>query len=242
MDPELVQLADGLWTASDELRLPGFRMPVRMTVTRLADGGLWVHSPVRATDALVAAVGALGPVTALVAPNCLHHLRIGAWHARFPAARVWGAPGLQRKRADLAAAGLASLGSPAPDLPAVWRATLDAIHIDGAPELNETVFLHRPSRTLLVTDLVFNIVNPPGWSAAFFLSLTGTRGRLAQSRLWRWRYARDRAATAASIERVLGWDFDRLVPAHGAVLDTGAKAGVARVTRALRGATSRASS
>lgn len=235
MELQLVQLADDLWTASDELRLPGFRMPVRMAAVRLADGGLWLHSPVRATPELVAAVRALGPVSAIVAPNCLHHLRVAAWHEQFPEAQLWGPPGLEKKRTDLAASGLVSLGHPKPELPAAWQTCLAAVRIDGAPTLHETVFLHRPSRTLLVTDLVFNIVTPHGPGAALAFALTGVRGKLAQSRVWRL-YAKDRAATAASINRMLGWDFDRLIPAHGDVVVQGAKARVAQATRSLRGA------
>lgn len=92
---------DDVLTTDDEVRLPGMRFPVRMTVVRLRDGGLWLHSPVRCTEALAAEVAALGPVKYLVAPSLLHHLFIGEWAARFPEAKLWAAADLDRKRGDL---------------------------------------------------------------------------------------------------------------------------------------------
>ncbi len=53
----------------------GLRLPftTRMTIVRLADGGLWVHSPIELGADLAAAVDALGPVRHLVAPNRIHY-------------------------------------------------------------------------------------------------------------------------------------------------------------------------
>ena len=88
----------------------------------------------------------------------------------------------------------------------------------GAPKLNEVVFLHRPTGTLLVSDLLFNVTaagqlrHPAGADHA------GTRGRLAMSRAWRG-YTKDRPALKASLEKVLGWTFTRILPGHGAVFE-----------------------
>lgn len=217
-DSALEQVAEGVSAAEDTLRFPGgVRVPVRMVVIRLGDGGLWLHSPLRATDARVARVSELGPVRHLVAPNCLHHLFIGEWKQRFPEARVHGAEGLAAKRKDLAFD--TTLAGPDP----AWRDDLDQVRIEGAPKVGETVFLHRPSRTLLVTDLVFNIPRPRHWPSRLAFALTGVSGRLGQSRAWRI-FTRDREAARESLERVFAWDFDRLVPAHGDIVASGAKA------------------
>ena len=42
----LDRLAEDLWVEARPLRFFGVEMGTRMTVVRLADGGLWVHSPV----------------------------------------------------------------------------------------------------------------------------------------------------------------------------------------------------
>lgn len=217
-------IATDLWTLDADLRLPGgFTLPVRTTVVRLPDGGLWIHSPVRLSDADAQAIEALGPVRHLVAPSLLHHLFLGEAAARWPDATTWGAPGLARKRPDLRIDHTLTDGAPP------WGDALDAVHVAGAPGIAETVFLHRPTRSLICTDLVFHVRTTASWLTPWVLRLTGTWGRLAQSRAW-WFAIRDRAAAAAAADRLLAWDFDRVIMAHGEVIDTDAKT---RLTRAL---------
>ena len=74
----------------------GFHVPftTRMTVVRLGDGSLWLHSPTPAEPALLAAVDALGPVRHLIAPNKIHYWWIGDWKSRYPEATTWAAPGV----------------------------------------------------------------------------------------------------------------------------------------------------
>jgi hypothetical protein len=209
----LASVAPDLWVVDHVLRLPGgVRMPLAMTVVRLADGGLWLHSPVPVDDLTAAAITALGPVRVVVAANSQHHLFVAPLLARFPQARLLGVPALQRKRRDLPFAG--PLDGPGPS-------DIDQTSIDGAPGMDEVVFFHRPSRSLLVTDLLFNVRSPANRRTSLLLRLTGTRGRLAMSRVWRL-LRRDRAAFAASLERVLAWSFTRIVPAHGEVLSADA--------------------
>ncbi|HGG56699.1 MAG TPA: DUF4336 domain-containing protein, partial [Nannocystis exedens] len=97
----LVQLADELWGSEYELRTaPGFYMPVRMTVIR-GPAGLMLWSPGPMDEVLAASLAELGEVSALVAPNLLHHLFLAPMQARYPQAKLYLAPGLAAKRADL---------------------------------------------------------------------------------------------------------------------------------------------
>ncbi|HSP17877.1 MAG TPA: hypothetical protein VLQ79_00060, partial [Myxococcaceae bacterium] len=63
---ELVQHAEGLWTASAHHRFYGLRLGTRMTVIRLPDGTLWLHSVVAVDDLLADEIQVLGPVRHLV--------------------------------------------------------------------------------------------------------------------------------------------------------------------------------
>lgn len=210
----LVAVASGLWSVTHTMRFPGgVRIPTRMSVARLGGDGLWIHSAVPIDDALAAEIAVLGKVLYVVAPNCFHHLHIGPLLARFPDARLFGAPGLAQKRADLPFAGALGEGSSVP-----WVATIDQIVLEGAPRLNEVVFFHRASRSLLVTDLFFNMMEPETWATGMVLRMMGTYKRFGPSRAWRF-YRKDRNALKASVEKVLAWDFVRVVPAHGAVFE-----------------------
>src|SRR5258706_12966354 len=91
-----------LWTAEQPLRFFGFEVGARMTVARLADGGLWVHSPIDPTGEVRAAVDALGPVRHVVAPNPWHHLFVRPWRESYPQAAAWASPRLPGERPDVA--------------------------------------------------------------------------------------------------------------------------------------------
>jgi Domain of unknown function (DUF4336) len=228
LTPGLRAIDTNLWAVDDLLPLPlGVRMPIRATIARVADGGLWVHSPTPLSAELVAAVSALGPVRDIVAPSCLHDRSIGAWGQQFPEARLWAAPGLPARRPDLTFRGV--LDEP---MDPIWASEIEFIALAGAPSLNEVVFFHVASRTLVCTDLLFNIRKPATAMTSFVLTLAGTKGRFAMSRAW-WRYARDRPALRASVEQMLEWDFARVIPAHGEIFDSDGSNGDTRAaTRA----------
>jgi glyoxylase-like metal-dependent hydrolase (beta-lactamase superfamily II) len=212
----LTAIAADLWSHLHRQRLPGGAvMQTRMNVVRLGDGALLVHSPTPVDDVLAAEIAALGSVACIVAPNCYHHLHVTPFLTRFPGAKVYGAPGLAQKRPDLTLAGTLDDGAAVP-----WAGVLDQISLAGAPKLNEVVFLHRASRSLLVTDLLFNVTTPDNWLTGLVLRLMGTYKRLGPSRLLRWRLTKDRPALKASVERMLAWDFVRVIPGHGEVFES----------------------
>jgi glyoxylase-like metal-dependent hydrolase (beta-lactamase superfamily II) len=211
----LTAVAPGLWSYVHRQRLPGGAvMQARMNVVRLDDSALLVHSPTALDDGLAAEIAALGTVSYVVAPNCYHHLHVAPFKERFPGAKLFGPPGLAAKRPDLALAGTLDDGAAAP-----WAGVLDQIALGGAPKLNEVVFLHRASRSLLVTDLLFNMTAPDNWMTGLVLRLMGTYKRFGPSRLLRWHLTKDRRALKADVERMLAWDFGRVLPGHGAVFE-----------------------
>lgn len=216
------QLASDLWIADSPLRFLGLEVGARMTVVRLPDARLLLHSPIAATPELVREVESLGSVSYLVAPNRLHHLFIGEWLAACPAASAFVAPGLHEKRPDLATAGV--LGDePEPG----WADAIDQVLVSGFPMANEVVFFHRPSTTLIATDLAFNIgpSSPPVTRLAF--RLLRTYGRLAPTLLERL-LMRDPPAFRRSLERILEWPFERVLVAHGEVSEAGGREEIVR--------------
>jgi len=224
----LTALAPDLWVATRPLVLVTGDVGTRMTVVRLRDGGLWLHSPVRLDAPTRAALDALGPVRAVVAPNLMHHFFVADYAAAYPTARVFAPPGLARKRPALR---LDAVLSDAP--PPEWAGELEQHLSQGAPYLNEVAFFHPPTRTLVLTDLAFNVVRPPvSWRARLFFALVGARGfgphRVVKLTI------RDRAAARRSLDRLLAWDFDRVTVTHGDVLETGGRAALAAAFDWLR--------
>ncbi|NRA02320.1 MAG: DUF4336 domain-containing protein [Myxococcales bacterium] len=218
----ITKLGDGLWSVDAETRLaPSVFFPLRMAVMQVA-GELLLHSPVPIEPALARELADLGPVGHLLAPNKFHHRYLAQAAERYPGARVWGVPGMTEKFPEIRFD--AVLGQ---DSAPGWAAHLDQVGVSGVPAINEVVTLHRPSRSLLVTDLVFNMTRIRGLLSPLALWLVGGQRGFAHSRAWRWFFVRDRPAAGLDLARVLSWDFDRIVPCHGEVLEVDARARLA---------------
>lgn len=211
------QLAEDLWVVERPLRFGGLPLGTRMTVVRLPDGGLFLHSPVALDDALRDALLAVGTPRWAVAPNRFHHLYIGQYRDAFPEIELFAAPGLPEKRPDLRFDAVLADGAP----PA-WAEHLDVECFAGLPMTNEVVFHHRASRTLLLCDLAFNLGREAPLVTRLAFRVIGGYGRLAPTLLEKV-MIRDREAARASMERILAWDFDRVVVTHGEVLETGGR-------------------
>ncbi len=223
---ELVRHAEGLWTAFAPHRYFGLHLGTRMTVIRLPDGALWLHSVVAIDDLLADEIQALGPVRHVVVPDLYHHVYVVDAVQRWPAARVHAPAAMRRKRPELRIdAELTE--TPDPE----WCGVLTPVHIDGSM-LDETVFVHGPSRTLVTSDLVENFDTSPDLLTRLYLRAAGLHGRVGWSRLLRGVY-RDRPAARRSLERLLALDFDRIVLAHGRVLEHGGPAAVREAFRWL---------
>lgn len=207
----LRSLASDLWEVERHFHR-GLHIRVRMVVVRLAGGGLWLHSPVPIHDALAHELAALGPVQHIVAPNCYHHMFAGAARQRYPAATLWAAPGLADKRRDVA------FDRTLAEDDDVWRPTLAAVHLRGAPTINEFVFHHAPSRTLICTDVLHNIQHEHARVTRWLYRALGVYRHFGQSRFYRW-LTRDHAAMDDALDRVLAWEIGRVVMAHGDVLE-----------------------
>lgn len=218
----LQAIAPGLWHLQHGFSVLGIGLTSRMTVVRFADGRLWLHSPVPLSAPVREQLAALGEVAFIVAPNKVHHLFAGEAAKAFPAAALYGAPGLAQKRP-----GLRNLRTLAPAAEPEWAGELDQVFADGFPFANETVFYHKASRTVIMTDLCQCWTGDLNVPAKLYARATGVRGHLRVPRTIR-AAIRDRAAFAASARRILAWPFERVIMAHDAIVDKGAHAALER--------------
>lgn len=210
----LRRFADGVWVASAPQKFMSWELGTRMTVLRLSDGSLVVHSPIALDDSLKNSIVALGPVGHIVAPNLFHHLYTAAAIAAFPEAKLHGPAGLRKKRPDLRLD--ATLGE---QLEPTWRDDLEALEIQGTM-LEETVLWHKPSGTLVCADLVENFRGGAhDWWTRLYLRVSGIYGKVGLSRMLRLAY-RDRKKARRDIDQLLSWDFDKIVLAHGEPIDS----------------------
>lgn len=226
----LQQLAPDLWIANQPLRFMGLSVGTRMTVIRLSEDRLVVISPIALTPELMDQLDRLGSVAYLIAPNRYHHLFAPAFQQQYPQAEFWGAIGLQEKRPDLKIEHVitAEVGEIGTDLLYRQFQGLNVPNLAfsnfGKPDpFNEVVFYHKPSRTLVVTDVAFHFTAIDSWETRLFTKLLGSYDALRPTFLEKW-YSTDRALVERSIRAVLEWEFDRVIMAHGSIIETNGKA------------------
>jgi hypothetical protein len=209
-----------IWVAETPLRMLGVQAGRRMSVMRLASGDLLLHSPAHLTEELRSALDDLGTVRYVVAASNLHgHLFMAQYATAYPAVELFAPPGLERRRKDLRFAG--SLGdSPEPG----WADAVDQAAFRGHRLLNEILFFHRPSRSLIVGDVCWNVTGEMSPSGRLW---AGLRHGVRPTPFFRLAI-RDKEAVRTSVERILRWDFDRIVIGHGEIVETGGREAFSR--------------
>jgi hypothetical protein len=230
-------VADGVWIVdSGPQRIMGLELPVRMTVIRLGGGGLWLHSPTRFRPALRDALGRIAPVEHLVAPNIAHWTHARTWQQEFPQATSWAAP-LLRLRPQVKLSGFRVDHDLADAAPAEWAGEIDQVVISGVAGYREVAFLHRPTRTAILTDLVANIEGDRlPLATRTFARLNGMLAPDGRAPLYlRASVLLNRSEAAAAVRRVLDWAPERVIFAHGSWFRQDGAGSLARSLRWLTG-------
>lgn len=227
---ETIDFAQDVWIFRRPFRLVGVSIGLTMTVIRLANGELFVHSPVRLTDEIKKRLESLGRVRFVIAPSTLHHLFIRDYGPAFPEAKLYALPSLKAKRADIYFHGeLSENAEPG------WASEIDQIALGGLKEGNEELaFFHKASKTAIVTDLVFNLTTPHSlWEKAFFI-LNGLGNGPKCSRVFR-TIVRNKAALRKSVDQILAWKPERLIVGHGLPVQVNAEKSLRDAFTWLRG-------
>lgn len=214
----------------------------RGTLVKLQTGNVAVFSPVALTPAVKSKVKSIGPIKYIVAPDIEHHIFLTPWAAEYPEAEVIGVEGLPEKREgnpDTKGTKFHHIFSSKNKLDMRISPEFDeefAYEYFHSHTNKELVFLHKPSRTLIEADVLFNLPATEQYSKAgvdprsgiftkLFASLMNTKGDLVWQKRFLWYAAagKDRAGFAESAKRIRQWDYDRIIPCHGDVIETGGK-------------------
>ncbi|HEY0031772.1 MAG TPA: DUF4336 domain-containing protein [Devosia sp.] len=149
-------VTNNIWIVdSGPLRLAGMPVPVRMTVIKLRNGELILHSPTQFSFALKAQLDSLGRIAYFLAPNTAHWTFIKEWQAHYPQAQCWAVPGLGERPA-VQKSGLHIDREFRDGAPEEWAEEIEIILVRGKG-LVEADFFHRASKTLVLTDLIVNL-------------------------------------------------------------------------------------
>jgi hypothetical protein len=196
------------------MRFLGAPVGRRAAVVRTGNGELVVFSPVVADQQSLGELRALGNVAAFVLPSRFHDRFYPGYFREFPQARFLASRAVMQDHPEWP---LTELSAEAPEL-----SEFAFTELKGMPMVREVVFLHRVSRTLFIADTLFNVQRPASAFDRGLLRLAGIGNRPSACLLFR-TMIRDKKAFANSLREILGWDFERIVPGHGAVIETNGK-------------------
>ena len=90
-------VANKIYIDEIPLRFLGMQLGTRMTVIRMKNNILFLHSPTILTPDLKKQLDELGEVSIIVCPNKLHHLYVNSYVDNYPNAKIYAAPGLEKK-------------------------------------------------------------------------------------------------------------------------------------------------
>lgn len=218
----LAELVPGqVWHAQAPVSFAGISMKTRMSVVRLANGKLWIHSPIKPEPALRQNLDELGDVSYVCAPNRFHHLFIEEFVAYYPQALLFVAPGLPKKRPAIRYNRILSK-QPEPE----WDGELDQLFFEGMPTLGEVVWLHHKSKTLILTDLCLYLKDDAMAITRFLVRMLGGYRALGMSRTIKL-MVKDRSKARAARDRILSWDFERVIVSHEHIVMENGKDAVA---------------
>lgn len=188
-------------------------LPVRSTFVSIENSGILISPGSRNTPDQL---NGLKTVTDLVAPNLFHGAGIKKANAAFPNAKIWGVTGSREQRSYLPWTDVLS----ADKWP--YQNELPMVLLKGMPKVNEVVFFHKASKSLIVTDLCFNMKNASGIGAWIILNMFGTYNKLGVSRFFK-KFTNDKMALEKSLDEVFAFDFDNIIVSHGENVISNAK-------------------
>ena len=231
----LKPVADDVWIVDGPSIRFGprwFRMPfpTRATIIRLPGAQLFIHSPTPLAAGLKTELASLGVPRWIIGPNRIHYWWIPEWHAAYPDARVFLAPRIRQQAGDR----LALDGEPLEQRSGYpWDEWIATLPIAGS-YMTEVVFFHRPSRTLVLTDLIENFeagkVSSP--LMRFLTWLGGVRDPDGSTpRDLRATFSRDGAALRDAVACMIEWNPERIILAHGRWYDRNGRAELQRAFR-----------
>ncbi len=219
-----------IWLKEYPIRYVGIRVNARMTLIRLADGGVLIHSPCHFDDALARAVSKLGAVKAIIVPGSFHHLHVPSCQAAFPDAKTYACPGVEKRAPKLKFDELLT-----DEAPPLWADEMSQVLLQGVSFIREVIFFHAATKTLIVTDVVENIGDTTAgtnWMLKVWFILFRMWNRAAPAPEYQFTW-KDKAAVRRCFNRVLAWDFERVVLAHGDLVTANAHEVVKQAWRSI---------
>jgi hypothetical protein len=196
-----------------ELKMPLMSLPVRTVFVPINGGGVLISPGSQLKEEQLKK---LKKVTDIVAPSLFHCAGVPKASRIFPNAKKWSVKNAKKAKPRIAWTDELSF--------ATWpyHDQLPMVELQGIPKINEVLFYHKDSKSLIVTDLCFNLVDAKGLGAWIILNLFGTYRKLGVSKFFL-KFCTDRIAFEKSLNEVFALDFQNIIVSHGSNIIGNAK-------------------
>ncbi|KAI0088875.1 hypothetical protein BDY19DRAFT_153309 [Irpex rosettiformis] len=225
------EVTQDVWTFSRPFARFGlFPIGGRSTAIKLKTGGVWVLASTPLDDETRTKLQELGPVRYIVGADAVHYLFLAQYRMQYPEAKLIAPQDaidtVSKVTPDVNFDG--AWGKDDPDTKYGFEDEINHCYFPGHQN-KEVAFLHKESKTLLEADLLFNLPPTEQYSKSKesatvpFISshmnpFSGLHKRMV------WSIARDKEAMKRDLKTIRGWDFDRIIPCHGDVIEKDGKA------------------
>ncbi|PFH50532.1 hypothetical protein AMATHDRAFT_75598 [Amanita thiersii Skay4041] len=224
-DTVIREVVKDVWIFSRPFTRSGF-VPIggRSTAIRMKDGGVWVLASTPLNEETKARIDQMGPVRYIVGADAVHHLFLSEFKKAYPTAKLIAPQAAIDRVADKS---LKFDGAWGRDPPGT-RYGFEDEHCYFPGFFNKDVaFLHGESKVLIEADLLFNLPCNEQYSKVrkpINVPLIGSMGPSSWLHpRFTWRMGTDKEAMKRDVKTVYSWDFNKIIPCHGDVIESDGK-------------------
>lgn len=196
-----------------EVKMPLMSLPVRTPLVKTAAGVIMISPGSRITPEIYSQHSG---VTDIVGPNLFHCAGVPAAAVAYPKAKKWGVQGARLAKHEI------SWDEELTPVNWPYQQELAVVCTSGMPKVNEAVFIHHETKSLIVSDLCFNMTDRGGFGAWIILSLFGTYQKFAVSKFLL-KFIKDKPAFEKSLAEIYSFNFENIIVSHGQNIQGNAK-------------------
>ncbi|EAU82824.2 hypothetical protein CC1G_11341 [Coprinopsis cinerea okayama7 len=222
------EVANGVWTFSRPFARFGiFPVGGRSTAVKLRNGGVWVLASTKLDEETKATLDRLGQVEYIIGADAVHHLFLREFKTAYPGAKLVAPLEAVEKPSNEGLKFDGVWGRDAPDTKYGFEEDIEHCYFSGFKN-RDVAFLHKDSKSLIQADLLMNL--PPYEQYSKSASSPTVLGMNLGLRPGSWGYSHmirslttDHAKMKEHAQTVYRWDFERIIPCHGDVIEKDGK-------------------
>lgn len=210
-------ITDRIWIIEYPVKYSGIKFSSRTTLVKLKDDSILIHSPCKIDNSLKNRILKIGDVSCIIAPGNFHHLHVKSAQDAFPKAKTYICEGVDKKQPGLKYDKILT------DEPISEELLQQPIL--GNKIMNEVAFLHKDTKTLILVDFIENIgsnTNNIGWGIKIWWLILRMWNKAKPAPEYQIGWS-DKKLAAHSLQKILDWDFNKIILAHGDLITKNAK-------------------